>query len=147
MGFFTKKPPPTIFEVLGIDLTKYPDSSFILESNENDRELYKQSEMTSKYMGVFSELSILCFKGTNHKNFFFKSKPDEFTKRDLSTILEKIYSIYGKDDNDFGLYKKEDSEDIDDGFWLGRNWNSEKYSIACAISLNEEKELALTIWS
>ena len=137
----------TIFDVLGLD-RKYPDSTFIIDlTDENElRKTYRKLETENKYLGVFSELTIYCFKGSNSKNFKLSCYSYEFNKYDLPDIIEKVYSIYGKDDSGQGLYTRADSEAIDNDLWTGRSWDAEKHPVACSINYSEEEGLSLTLW-
>ena len=147
MGIFTKQHPSTIYEALEIDLKNYPDDSFVQIDSEENRPTYQKIDCENKFMGIFKELTIICASGTDHKNFLFKCPSYEFNRNVIPVLIEKIYPIYGKDDSGDGLLTKEEKTEIDEGFWIGRNWNSEKYNPACAISYFEEDGLRLTIWT
>jgi len=136
-------------DVLEIDLTKYPDDSFIIDKihSTDDRTVYFKLEFDNKYFGLFTELSILSFNKLSGRNFLFRCATPEFDKYDLPDFIQKIFNIYGKDDNGKGLYIRQDSEDIEDNHWLGRNWMSDKLSYACDLSYDDEEGLSFTIWT
>lgn len=147
MNFFSKNQPSTIYESLGIDLSNLLDESFNLVSSDENSSKYEKICPKNKYMGVFAELSILCFNGTNHKNFIFTCRPFEFSRNVVPVIVEKIYSIYGKDDSGGGLYEREENIEFDEGYWMGRHWSDNKFPLACAIDYSDENGLMLTIWT
>jgi hypothetical protein len=149
MGFFSKKTKPNLLEVLEIDLTKYPDDSFIIDKihSTDDRTVYFNNEFENKFFGLFTELSILSFNNSAGRNFLFRCSTHEFDKYDLPDFIQKIYDVYGKDDNRKGPYIRQDSEDIEVDHWSGRNWMSDKLLYPCALSFDEVEGLSFTIWT
>jgi len=147
MGFFSKKPKLGLKEIF--DLSKYPDDSFIADKihSADDRDVYVKFEPKNKFFGIFSELSIVCFKNTTGRNFIFKCYSYEFEKYNLPDLIQKIYNVYGKDDDGLGLYLRKDSDDIDKDFWLGRSWTNSRFPDAGGIYYTEEDGLSFTIWT
>jgi len=149
MGFFSKKPKLNLLEVLEFDLTKYPNDSFIIDKihSTDDKTVYFNNEFDNKFFGLFTELSILCFKNSPARNFLFRCSTPEFDKYDLPDFIQKIFNIYGNDDYGKGLYIRQDSEDIEDNHYSGRFWMNEKLPYTCVLSYDEEEGLSFTIWT
>lgn len=137
----------SVIDNLGIDITKYPDDSFIIDisNKEKDRTIYFKSDPEHKFMGLFSELTIIDFNGPG-KNYLFKCQPYEFKKYHLPDFIGKICSIYGNDDYNKGRYAGDDSTEINEGFWMGRSWMDDKFPDPCRISYDSDDGLSFTIW-
>jgi hypothetical protein len=151
MGLFNfiKKPEKTILEALNIDLSKYPDESFIIDKTNPDKDkvVYRKLLIENKMFGIFSDISVITFNNLVGKNLIFHCYTYEFDKYDLPDFIIKIYDVYGKDDSGNGLYTRNDSEEIENDTWLGRTWQNDKFPIACAINYFEEDGLTFTIWT
>ena len=149
-NFLKSQPKKSILEVLKIDLAIYPDDTFIIDrtNEDTDKTVYKKLELENKFFGIFSELTIHVFENITNKNYIFHAFSYEFDKYDLPDFIEKIVNVYGKDDSGLGLFSRNDSHQIDDGYWSGRTWqNRNKYPVDCAIDFDEENGLFFTIWT
>lgn len=154
MGLFSSKPKKTVLDVIDVDLSKYPDETFVKEFDVNASgnkitEHFGYFNEDVLVLNLFSQLKVVTFETTTGKNFIFRCPFfEEFKKSALSELVNSIYEVYGTDDSGYGRFSSDDWAQIkDDSFWLGRNWNSDKYSIACALGFDEEDGLSFTIWT
>ena len=148
MGLFWNKTKKSVIDNLGLDLKILPDDTFIINKcdTEENRTVYYRYDRNNKFFGVFPELTIYDFKAPG-KNYVFNCDIGEFEKYDVPKFIEKIVSIYGKDDSGEGLFVRNDMIQIDEGFWLGRTWQAEKHPDPCIVFYNDEDGLSFTIWT
>jgi len=148
MGLFSSKPKKTLFEALNIDLNNLPDETFKIDRIHSDygKVHHIKLDPENKYFGIFSWTTVIVFDRPG-KNIIFSCMPHEFDKYDLPPLIEKIHSIYGKDDDGKGIYSRQDSDEIIDEIWLGRSWTDNKYPIPCSIIYDIDQGLSLTIWT
>lgn len=148
MFSFLSKKSKSVFDIFEDDVKILPDNSFVVDkihSDENKTYFIKLC-LENKYLGLFSFLTIIQFNNSSGKNFVFKCEPYEFDKYDLPEFIKKLIDILGKDDDGKGLYTRDDANQIDDNFWMGRSWTSNENE-SCMLNYNDEEGLSFTIWT
>jgi hypothetical protein len=133
-----------LFESLGIDLGKYPDDTFIVDLTQENSITYKKVENESKFLDIFSELTVFQYKANNGKGYHLKCYSHDFEIKDLAGLILKIFVSYGKDDRNEGLLMQDELDLIKDDYWLGRCWTN-NVPYPCSISYSEDDGLSLFI--
>lgn len=152
MGLFSSKPKKTLLEVIGIDLTQYPDDSFMTEEeiNESGTKITNHISYFGEgyFLNLFSKLRVVTFENSMAKNFIFSCPVyDGINKSSLSHLVDSIFDIYGKDSSGNGRFTSDDWNDIkDEEYWSGRMYTDDKYATACMLSYDNEEGLGFTIW-
>ncbi len=152
MGFFSRRverPKRTAIDIFDFDLLSLPDESFKIDKIHTDetKTYYIKIKEDGKYLNIFSWLTVIVFNNSNSKNFIFKCFAYEFDKYDLPELILKIFNIYGNDDSKRGIYTRNDANEIDENMWSGRDFTSDRFTVACSLDYDDDEGLTFTIWT
>lgn len=139
------------FDLFSVEFNSVPDDSFeiVEEGKTGEGTTFKtyHKHLSTKENGLFETLEIVVFEDGG-KNFIFKGQ--SFSSSDISSVkqlLNKLFMLYGTDDLNSGKFLENDQLDIQDGFWIGRMWNSDPYDPYLMFSGDIEEGWSLTMWT
>lgn len=153
MGLFSSKPKKTLLNVIDIDLSKYPDDTFLTEEEINASGTKITNHIgyfgDGYFLNLFSKLRVVTFENSTGKNFIFSCPVyDEINRSALSQLVNNMHDVYGNDHLGNGRFTSKDWDEIkDDEFWLGRSYTDDKHIPACSIGFDDEEGLSFTIWT
>ncbi|TQI72289.1 hypothetical protein JM79_3247 [Gramella sp. Hel_I_59] len=150
MGIFNRKSKINKgYQELLMEAPSIPDSTFLLEDEETNSSNQKLKNYFKKtdelYFWYFDEMVLKDFEGIPNKNFIFHKRKINSVKN-LKDIVNQFYNHYGIDDNGAGMFDKQDTIDIKEGYWSGRTYTDSKHKHPALFSYDKNEGLDLTIF-
>lgn len=145
-----------ILTLFGFSLEDIPDNTFTPGKSEVTRSgdllLTHHKQFNEDVFGIFEEIEVRNIGGSCNNIIFKANSLDKIPVNKVENLINKLHSIYGKDDDDKEKFSREDLQLFNDkDFYMlfGRSWmgleNNLQYP--CAVDIDKENNfINLTVW-
>lgn len=147
-----------VIDILGIDISNYPDSTFLdrtevfskVDNIDYEKVYIKFFDKSEKRaFGIFKQVRLIKVNSTTF-DYEFQCVIDSIKSSDLKNLINSIYQLYGEDNYGGGAFVDGDWSCVyyDDEWvegYMGRYWNRTKYPNNCKIQFNDMGYLQLII--
>jgi hypothetical protein len=97
----------------------------------------------------FNRLQLRSFGDESRHLYLSGSWPQGEIREKLAQLTGRLLDTFGQDDRHEGALALDDDIQIEEGFWLGRNWGMKTADTSClsmTLQLNEPGKIALFVY-